>query len=73
MIQTSKCGSFGWEQITDASLTFLLSNQLAKTPQEKSVLLSPLAQLCDVEKFKKHIAIVLERLSNGAVLSASGG
>ena len=70
MIQMSQSGSVGWEEVTDASLTHLLCNQLAKTPQEKSVLLSPLSQLCDVEKFKQHIAIVLERLSSGAVLSA---
>ena len=68
-MQVSQCGSFGWEELTEAGVTHLLSNQLAQTQQEKSVQLLPLARLSDTQTLKKHISILLERLSQGAELS----
>lgn len=68
-MKVSQCGSFGWEELTEASVTHLLSKQLAQTQQEKSVQLQPLARLCDTQTLNKHISILLERLSQGAVLS----
>lgn len=67
-MQVSQCGAVGWEELTEASVTHLLSNQLAKSPQEKTIQLLPFAQLSDTQKVKKHISILLERLSQGAVL-----
>ncbi|KAL3133611.1 Protein PTHB1 [Trebouxia sp. C0010 RCD-2024] len=67
--QVSHCGATGWEELTEASVTHLLSNQLAKTPQEKAIQLLPFAQLMDTQKVKKHISILLERLYQGASLS----
>ena len=68
-MQVSQCGATAWEELTEASVTHLLSNQLAKTPQEKAIQLLPFAQLPDTHKVKKHISILLERLSQGASLS----
>lgn len=68
-----QCGAVGWEELTEASVTHLLSHQLAKTQQEKSIQLQPFARLCDTQTLKKHISILLERLSQGAVLSATAG
>lgn len=72
-VKVSQCGAFGWEELTEASVTYLLSNQLAQSQQEKSVRLLPLARLCDTQILKKHISILLERLSQGAVLSGLMG
>ncbi|DBB01694.1 hypothetical protein WJX77_000727 [Trebouxia sp. C0004] len=71
--QVSNGGSIGWEELTEAGMTHLLANQLARNQHERSVQTTPLAQACDVHKLKKHISIVLERLSKGASLSAPPG
>ena len=64
-------GSIGWEEYTEAGMTHLLCHQLAKNQQERSVQPTPLTQAIDTVKLKRHIAIVLERLSQGASLSAT--
>ncbi|DBA69081.1 TPA: hypothetical protein ACH3X2_013241 [Trebouxia sp. C0005] len=71
--QVSDGGSVGWEELTEAGMTHLLAGQLARNQHERSVQTVPLAQACDVHKLKKHISIVLERLSQGASLSAPPG
>ena len=72
-VQVSDGGSVGWEELTEAGMTHLLASQLARSQHERSVQTTPLAQACDVHKLKKHISIVLERLSQGASLSAPPG
>jgi len=72
-VQISDGGSVGWEELTEAGMTHLLAGQLARNQHERSVQTVPLAQACDVPKLKKHISIVLERLSQGASLSALPG
>ena len=72
-MKVSQCGDIGWEELTEASVTHLLSHQLAKTQQEKSIQLQPFARLHDTHTLKKHISILLERLSQGAVLVALPG
>ncbi|KAL0044614.1 hypothetical protein WJX82_002814 [Trebouxia sp. C0006] len=71
--QISDGGSVGWEELTEAGMTHLLAGQLARNQHERSVQTVPLAQACDVPKLKKHISIVLERLSQGASISALPG
>lgn len=72
-VQISDGGSVGWEELTEAGMTQLLAGQLARNQHERSVQTVALAQACDVPKLKKHISIVLERLSQGASLSALSG
>lgn len=72
-VQISDGGSDGWEELTEAGMIHLLAGQLASNQHERSVQAMPLAQICDVHKLKKHISIVLERLSQGASLSALPG
>jgi hypothetical protein len=72
-VQVSDGGSIGWEELTEAGMTHLLAGQLARNQHERSVQTTPLTQACDVHKLKKHISIVLERLSQGASLSAPPG
>ena len=72
-VQVSDCSSVGWEELTDAGMTHLLCSQLAKSQQERSVQPAPLEQTHDIQKLKKHISIVLERLSQGAHLSTELG
>ncbi len=66
MSQVSENGPVGWEEVTEAGMVHLLCNQLARSQQEKSVQLAPLTQARNVQKLKKHISIVLERLLQGA-------
>ena len=72
-MKVNLCGQADWEEITNTSMMHLLCTQLATTQQEKSVLLAPLAQRCDVQNLKKHLSIVLARLSQGAKLLSGAG
>ena len=70
-MQVSNKSSIGWEELTEAGMTHLLSHQLARNQQEKSVQPRQLTEACDLAKLKRYIAIVLERLSQGVSLSAT--
>jgi len=66
-------GGNGWEELVDASLTYLLKTALAKTAKEGTSL--PGAALdhlpTELEGLLKHIQIVLDRLGKGARLLAA--
>eukprot|EP00116_Pleurobrachia_bachei_P010932 sb/3471194/ len=61
----------GWEETVDASVTLLLRTCLAKSAKEQSVGASNLKLPSDTTKLKKHIALLLDRLSKGGNLSLS--
>ncbi|MEW5301465.1 MAG: hypothetical protein WDW36_004324 [Sanguina aurantia] len=63
----------GWEEHTEGAMTQLLRTCLAKNAKEAAVVLAPLAASKDTGKLKKHILLVLERLSRGMRLAAGGG
>lgn len=58
----------GWEEITDAAMTHLLRTCLAKSAKESAMITSDLQMAPDTSKVKKHITIVLDRMSKGATL-----
>lgn len=58
----------GWEELTYASLTYLLRTALAKPGKEEPVASSSLQTLSrpsDAAKLKKNITLVCDRLSKG--------
>ncbi|GMH42672.1 hypothetical protein BSKO_10591 [Bryopsis sp. KO-2023] len=58
----------GWEEITAGGMTNLLKTTLAKNSKETTTQLQPLEMMQDTQKLKKHISIVLERISKGGSL-----
>ncbi|KAL6763407.1 PTHB1 N-terminus-domain-containing protein [Haematococcus lacustris] len=62
----------GWEEATEASLTQLLRSCLARNAKEAAVPLPALAPAKDTSKLKKHLALVLERLSRGQRMVLEG-
>lgn len=63
----------GWEEQADAAMTHLLRTSLARSAKETSAALAPLAAAKDTGRLRKHISLVLERLSRGGRLAAAGG
>jgi len=61
----------GWEEVTETAMTQLLKSCLARSAKESAAQVPPVAQLPDTVKLKKHISLVLERLSKGGHLSAA--
>ncbi|XP_069672728.1 protein PTHB1 isoform X2 [Periplaneta americana] len=57
----------GWEEITDAALSYLLRTSLTKT-SKSSQRLAPitLEPMKDIARFKKHISSALDRVSKGS-------
>ena len=51
-------------------MTQLLRTCLARSAKESAAQVAPIAQLADTVKLKKHISLVLERLSKGGQLAA---
>eukprot|EP01007_Sphenomonas_quadrangularis_P000881 NODE_173_length_1924_cov_98.348800_g130_i0.p2 GENE.NODE_173_length_1924_cov_98.348800_g130_i0~~NODE_173_length_1924_cov_98.348800_g130_i0.p2 ORF type:complete len:512 (-),score=206.18 NODE_173_length_1924_cov_98.348800_g130_i0:356-1891(-) len=60
--------SQGWEECTDAAMTHLLRTCLAKSAKESSSMPQPLSVPQDVNKLKKHIALVCDRIAKGGSL-----
>jgi Bardet-Biedl syndrome 9 protein len=58
----------GWEECTDAAMTHLLRTCLAKNARESGSLPQPLQVPNDINKLKKHIALVCDRLAKGGTL-----
>lgn len=58
----------GWEEITDASMTHLLRTALSKSARERESVPQPIDFPKDTNRVKKHIAIVIDRLSKGGSL-----
>ena len=57
---------------TQASMTQLLRTCLAKSAKEAATALPPLVRAKDTTKLKKHLSLVLERLSKVRVLLVVG-
>eukprot|EP00794_Sanderia_malayensis_P017473 gene17473-19220_t len=58
----------GWQETTDAAITYLLKTCLAKSSKDQNVIIQPLSMPKDTVKLKKHIALMCERLNKGAKL-----
>jgi len=58
----------GWEECVDAAMTHLLRTSLAKNARESGSLPQPLQVPSDINKLKKHIALVCDRLAKGGSL-----
>jgi len=50
-------------------MTQLLRSCLARSAKESAAQPAPVAQMADTSRLKKHISLVLERLSKGGRLS----
>jgi Bardet-Biedl syndrome 9 protein len=64
-----------WEETTEAAMTHLLRSCLARSAKDAAAAVPPLAPAPDTARLKKHISLVLERLSKGMRLAGvtSGG
>eukprot|EP00640_Fibrocapsa_japonica_P007118 CAMPEP_0113940832 /NCGR_PEP_ID=MMETSP1339-20121228/6885_1 /TAXON_ID=94617 /ORGANISM="Fibrocapsa japonica" /LENGTH=159 /DNA_ID=CAMNT_0000944793 /DNA_START=137 /DNA_END=616 /DNA_ORIENTATION=- /assembly_acc=CAM_ASM_000762 len=75
--QVNDCAEQGWEEIVDASMTYLLRTVLAKNVKETAVVQQSVSMPSDTTKMRKHISIVCDRLNKGARLyhpiTGSGG
>lgn len=58
----------GWEERAAVGVTHLLRTCLAKNTREASAPMPSMAMASDTAKLKRHITIMCERLSKGAVL-----
>jgi len=58
----------GWEETVDASLTYLLKTSMAKNAKDTASLSTSIEMPDDTEKVKKHLNMVLDRISKGARL-----
>lgn len=58
----------GWEETVDASLTYLLKTSMAKNAKDTASLSSQIEMPDDTDKIKKHLNMVLDRISKGAKL-----
>lgn len=58
----------GWEECTNAAITYLLRTKLAKNSKESSASQADLQFPSNTEKLKKHITILFDRISKGARL-----
>uniref|UniRef100_A0A383VDZ0 PTHB1 N-terminal domain-containing protein n=1 Tax=Tetradesmus obliquus TaxID=3088 RepID=A0A383VDZ0_TETOB len=59
-----------WEETTEAAMTHLLRSALARSAKDAAAAVPPLAPAADTARLKKHISLVLERLSKGMRLVA---
>ncbi|XP_069956522.1 uncharacterized protein [Cherax quadricarinatus] len=56
----------GWEEITDASVTFLLRTMLGRGPRD-AVSVPELTVPSDTNKLKKHLGLLLDKVTKGRV------
>lgn len=64
----------GWEESVDLSLTYLLKTALAKNQKDSVALTSTAIELpSDIDQLRKHINLVIDRLSKGARLAVPNG
>ena len=59
----------GWEEATNAAMTYLLRTKLAKNAKESGATQADLQFPTSTEKVKKHITIVFDRISKGSRLA----
>jgi len=55
----------GWEEVTEAAMTQLLKTTLARSAKDTAAPVPPLIRAPDTARLKKHVSLVLERLSKG--------
>eukprot|EP00775_Hariotina_reticulata_P008314 gene8314-8499_t len=55
----------GWEEVTEAAMTQLLKTTLARSAKDTAAPVPPLTRASDTARLKKHVSLVLERLSKG--------
>ncbi len=55
----------GWSEEVEASLVYSLRTSLAKTAKDTSISQHSFGKLKDVEKLKRHLRIVCDRLEKG--------
>jgi Bardet-Biedl syndrome 9 protein len=58
----------GWEEVVEASLTYLLKTALAKNAKESALVTNALEMPENSDKLKKHFGMVIDRLAKGARL-----
>jgi len=64
----------GWEETTDASMTYLLRTALARSGKDNAAIPSGnMQQMTDTTKLKKHITLVCDRLTKGGSLEKAEG
>lgn len=61
----------GWEELTEAAMSHLLRTVLAKSAKDSATVAPPLVALADTAKLKRHIQVVIERISKGGRLVAA--
>ena len=59
----------GWEEATNAGITYLLRTKLAKNSKESGATQADLTFPANTDKLKKHITILFDRISKGARLA----
>ena len=59
----------GWEETTNAAVTYLLRTKLAKNTKESSASQADLLFPSNTDKLRKHITILFDRISKGARLA----
>ena len=72
IVATSTSGT-GWEEGCDAALMHLLRTTLSRNTKESSAIAQPIQNSPDTSKLKKHITIVMDRISKGASIVDRGG
>ena len=58
----------GWEETVDTAMTYCLKTSLAKTPKAIANLSNNLEIPNNIDNLKKHITMVIDRLSKGVKL-----
>jgi Bardet-Biedl syndrome 9 protein len=68
------CTTFGtgWAQACDAALMHLLRTTLSRNAKEAGAVAQPIPETPDITKLKKHITIVMDRISKGSAIADRG-
>ena len=61
----------GWEEQVDAALAHLLRTSLAKSGKATAEQQQSISMQRDTAKFRRHLTLVVDRLSKGGTLSCS--
>ena len=67
------CVQVGWEETTEAALTYLLRTCLARSNREAGAAVPALAPASDTQRLRKHLLLVMERLAKGGRLIEGAG
>jgi hypothetical protein len=67
------CRQVGWEERAEAAMTHLLRSALSRDAREAAVAVPPLCPAKDTQRLRRHLSLVVERLSKGMRLAGGGG